>query len=264
MEDIRRRDDVIFPAHAGLLWSKVYVRAAGAANQVNRGWGGQFLIFGFVILIDCDFDFFGIWDLGFSARPAAPAGRADSPDVTDLVRAGRSIVVAALALATWHFARTPLGSAAGESFLHLPNLVFHEAGHVLFAPFGEFMTVLGGSLLQVLVPLACATSFAVQYRNGFGAAVCTWWAGQNLIDLAPYIADARALQLTLIGGRTGAEVEGHDWEYLLTALGMLHRDIGLGRLAHFGGSLVMIAALIWAAALILRGRETDEDPVPMV
>ena len=33
----------------------------------------------------------------------------------------------------------------------------------------------------------------------FGAAVCAWWAGQNLLDVAPYIADARALQLVLLG-----------------------------------------------------------------
>ena len=35
--------------------------------------------------------------------------------------------------------------------MHLINLVFHEAGHILFAPFGSFMMSLGGSLLQVIV-----------------------------------------------------------------------------------------------------------------
>jgi hypothetical protein len=46
-------------------------------------------------------------------------------------------------------------------------------------------------------------------------------AGQSLMDLAPYVADARALRLPLLGGRTGAEVEGHDWGALtmLVALG---------------------------------------------
>ena len=42
-----------------------------------------------------------------------------------------------------------------------------------------------------------------------------WWAGENMMDVAIYINDARALQLTLIGGQTGAEVEGHDWEHIL-------------------------------------------------
>ncbi len=54
---------------------------------------------------------------------------------------------------TWQFARaTIIENAAGMSFLHLINLPFHEAGHILFIPLGRFMTVLGGSLFQVIVP----------------------------------------------------------------------------------------------------------------
>jgi hypothetical protein len=34
---------------------------------------------------------------------------------------------------------TALWLGLAGSFLHLINLVFHEAGHVLFAPFGSFM-----------------------------------------------------------------------------------------------------------------------------
>ena len=142
-----------------------------------------------------------------------------------------------------------------ESLLHLPNLVFHEAGHVVFLPFGRFMTVLGGSLLQVLVPVICAGAFLLQHGNRFACAVSLWWAGENLVDLGPYIADARALQLPLIGGRTGAEVEGHDWEYLLTTVGLMSWDVPLGRLAHFAGSVIMLAALAWAAALVIQRRE---------
>ena len=159
---------------------------------------------------------------------------------------------------TWRFVLTPLGPAALESFLHLPNLVFHEAGHVLLMPFGRFMCVLGGSLLQVLVPLICAAAFYRQQRDRFATAICAWWAGQSLIDLAPYVADARALRLVLLGGRTGAEVEGHDWEYLLTATGLLQWDVALGTLTHFAGSLAMTGALVWAALLVAR-REEDRD-----
>ena len=130
--------------------------------------------------------------------------------------------------------------------MHVVDLVFHEAGHVLFAPFGAFMTALGGSLLQVMVPIVCAVAFA-RKQDGFGAAVAAWWAGQNLVDLGPYIADARALQMELLGGATGAEVEGHDWEAILTALGWLHRDRQLGMAAHVIGTLVMVASLAAAA-----------------
>ena len=51
-----------------------------------------------------------------------------------------------------------LGDYAG--FMHRPDLVIHEAGHVLFGLFGnELLTVLGGSLLQVLFPFAFFASF---------------------------------------------------------------------------------------------------------
>ena len=170
-------------------------------------------------------------------------------------RAAQWFGVAVLAVLTWRFARAPLDGSVFNSFLHLPDLIFHEAGHVLFSPFGRFMTVLGGSLLQVLIPIICAGTFLYQQHDRFAAAVCTWWAGQNLVDLAPYIADARRLRLVLIGGRTGAEVEGHDWEYLLTSLGWLHLDSTLGRAAQVAGTLVMISALAWAITTIIRRRD---------
>ena len=34
------------------------------------------------------------------------------------------------------------------------NLAIHEAGHLVFAPLGDHPGVLGGSLFQVLVPVA--------------------------------------------------------------------------------------------------------------
>ena len=170
---------------------------------------------------------------------------------------GRWIFVSILVYLTFRYANSPLDDSGYQSFIDIPNLVFHEAGHILFRPFGEFMTVLGGSLFQVLFPLIFAIAFAYQYDNWFAAAVCTWWAGENLIDVAPYIADARKLQLVLLGGRTGAEVEGHDWEYLLTALGWLHLDTRLGRAAHIAGTLIMIGALVWASIILLR-RPADD------
>ena len=169
-------------------------------------------------------------------------------------RWARIALVAGLAYWTWQFAFTPLGQDAMDAFIHLPNLVFHEAGHLIFSPLGQFMTVLGGSLMQVLIPVVAAMAF-IRQEQTFGAAICVWWAGQNLVDLAPYIADARALQLVLLGGRTGAEVEGHDWEFILTRLRLLHRDQAIGLAAHAFGMAIMIGALAFAARSIARKSE---------
>jgi hypothetical protein len=141
---------------------------------------------------------------------------------------------------------------AGQSFLHLVNLPFHEAGHILFSPFGRFLGVLGGSLMQLLVPLAVTGAF-VWRRNPFGGAVGLWWLGESFLDLAPYIGDARAGQLPLLGGVTGSEVEDyHDWEVILRQLGWLKHDMTLARLAHVLGAVLILLALLWAGVILLR------------
>ena len=197
--------------------------------------------------------------------PSTPTHRYDlNAHTTDAISpavVGRAILLVLLAIWTTTLVGRVNADRVTSSFLHLPNLVFHEAGHFLFMPFGRFMTVLGGSLTQVLVPLVCAGAFLWQTRDRFAAAVAVWWAGENLLDLAPYINDARDLQLVLLGGRTGAEVEGHDWEYLLNAMGIAHRDHAIANVVQGVGIAVMIGALIVAAIVLIRSwngsRATD-------
>lgn len=140
----------------------------------------------------------------------------------------------------------------GASFLHLISIPFHEAGHVVFAPFGDLMTSLGGSLAQVLVPIVCWVAFATTSPDPFGAAVMCWWTGQNLLDVALYINDARALQLILIGGYTGAEVEGHDWEHILQLTGLTLHDHQIAWTAHAIGAVLMLAPLVWGTVIAMR------------
>jgi hypothetical protein len=167
-----------------------------------------------------------------------------------VTRPGQIVALAALAWWTWVFAASPLRQdVIGSSFLHLISVPFHEAGHILFAPFGDLMTSLGGSLAQVIVPVICAVAFLTTSPNPFGAAVMTWWTGQSLMDVALYINDARSLQLVLLGGQTGAEVEGHDWEFILTAAGLLHRDHQIAGAVHFAGAAMMVSALVWGAVI---------------
>jgi amidase len=162
-------------------------------------------------------------------------------------RLGHLLLLLALARWTWLFLAWPMRrDVIGASFLHTVSIPFHEAGHILFLPLGAFMTSLGGSLAQVLVPVACMAAFLTTSPNPFGAAAMAWWAGQNLMDVALYINDARALELVLIGGRTGAEVEGHDWEYILSAARLLHRDQDIAWAVHSCGAAVMVGALVWA------------------
>lgn len=120
---------------------------------------------------------------------------------------------------------------------------------MIFAPLGSFMMSLGGSVFQVIVPLVCAGAFLFQQDDPFGASVCVWWAGESLLDLVPYINDARALQLMLLGG-PAAEVEGHDWEAILMALGWLHLDHTIARGVWFCGTAIMLGALAYSFFVI--------------
>jgi hypothetical protein len=114
------------------------------------------------------------------------------------------------------------------------NFGVHELGHLVFAFLGEWMSVAGGSLGQLLLPLAAALLFRRQ-GDRFAVAVCVGWLAISLADLAPYIADARAEELDLVSFSEDGAV--HDWNYLLGRAGLLADD---RRIAAF------VRALAWA------------------
>jgi len=166
---------------------------------------------------------------------------------------GRALLYVVFFLWGWSFivmeSRNP---EIMQSFMHRIDLVFHEAGHVLFMPFGRFMTILGGSLAQLIMPVVAMCALIVTNRDNFGASLALWWLGQSFMDLAPYIADARALQLPLLGGGTGADRPGsHDWENLLLDLNLIHRDLQIGSGTHILGAAIMLISMAWGAYLLL-------------
>lgn len=175
-------------------------------------------------------------------------------DENPLHLAGRALVWVLLLIWGIKFIFTPVsGEAFFASFMHLVNLPFHEAGHVIFSPFGRFIQVLGGTLGQWLIPLVVTVSFVVK-ADRFAASVGLWWLGQSFMDIAPYMDDARAGQLMLIGGVTGSEVEDyHDWEIILTRLGLMQYDHVIARISFGCGVILMFTALVWG------GRELNRQ-----
>ena len=170
-------------------------------------------------------------------------------DVNHILFAGRVLVFIGLVVWGYRFiTNTWQMTYVMESFMHNINLPFHEAGHIFFSPFGRFITVLGGSLGQLLMPLICLGAFLYPNRNAFAASVTLWWFAESLMDLAPYIGDARAGVLPLLGGVTGSEVEDyHDWEYLLKTLGWLYSDHKIAAGAYMAGRWLMLLAFLWGA-----------------
>ncbi|MCW5212007.1 hypothetical protein VU04_03760 [Desulfobulbus sp. TB] len=94
------------------------------------------------------------------------------------------------------------------------------------------------------MPLVCTVVYLMQTRDTFAAAVL-WWFGENFLDIAPYIGDARAGVLPLLGGNTGrsSPYGFYDWEFLLTETDLLRYDQTFARLSHGIGSALMVLAL---------------------
>ena len=136
----------------------------------------------------------------------------------------------------------------GARLLDAAYLVVHEAGHPLFSYLGaEILTVLGGTILQLLVPILLAITFA--YRgHTLGTAFCGWAFFNSLTGVALYMGDARAKGLPLVApGVASDEVEGHDWEYIFNWIGhgAINHDMQLARLTFFVAWVGMFAAIGW-------------------
>lgn len=142
-----------------------------------------------------------------------------------------------------------------DTFRLLDNvdLAIHETGHLVFAPFGEFLTVLGGTLFQLIVPLAFVITF---WRRGerYAAYITGWWVAQSCWNIARYAADARAQELPLVGGGE------HDWTWLLDSLGWLEQDQTVASTIRVIGALLFGLSMLGAAMNARRPRfDPDED-----
>jgi hypothetical protein len=136
------------------------------------------------------------------------------------------------------------------AFVHLIDLVFHEAGHVIFGILGRFPGVLGGSLNQVLMPAIC-TSYFLWHRQTAAAAVTLFWTGESLVDVAIYVADGRDMALPLL-----AEGLIHDWNWILSELSLRNQAPALGRVVFAAGVALLAAALGLLAADLRRALVT--------
>jgi len=160
------------------------------------------------------------------------------------------------ALFTLYFVWIALDRMQG-SFLDNVDLPIHEFGHLLFRPFGEFMMVVGGSLFQVIFP-AVFVGYFIWQRSFYSAAIVLFWVGQSILNVWVYAADAVVMRLVLTSGFTGSEGSFHDWNYLLTATGLIASTKTVAGVIRFAGTLVIIASSVLAIYYSLYQSEQAE------
>jgi hypothetical protein len=118
------------------------------------------------------------------------------------------------------------------------NLVFHEAGHIIFGIFGETMGFLGGTLGQLAFPVVTMIIFWYR-RETISFAIMGIWFFENLINSARYMADARAQVLPLVGGGI------HDWAQIFGHWGILDKDTIIAGVVKIVGIIGMVGLWLW-------------------
>lgn len=167
-----------------------------------------------------------------------------------------------LALLTLYLAGTVFDPSRGSL---VSGMLFytHEAGHMLFRPFGTFLMIAGGSLTQALIPLAFAGHFLRQ-QQPYSAAVTLFWLALALLDTSVYAGDAIVMEIPLSTTWTSGTEEmaehgetGHDFNNLLMMLGLL-TERGV---AVVSGGFRLAGTLVFALGLYL-GLLTAGAPLP--
>ena len=89
----------------------------------------------------------------------------------------------------------------------------------------------------------------------YSASIVLFWVGQSLINVYIYAQDAVKMELVLLGGLTGSEGSFHDWNVLLTELGVIKHTSLVAGAIWFLGTLVILSA----AVLAVKFSFSDED-----
>jgi hypothetical protein len=138
-----------------------------------------------------------------------------------------------------------LSNPAYWGFFGGVNLGIHEFGHLLFGVGGKFISVLGGTIAQLSLPIICAVAFLWQ-RDYFAICFCGVWFSSSMYNVAWYLADARAQQIPLLGGNAVT----HDWHYLLSQMHILPWDKTIALILRVFAFMIMWGSIFLGAWMI--------------
>ncbi len=178
---------------------------------------------------------------------------ADERSTAENQRRARLFITAALAL----YGIPCLVRPESGRILDAVDLAIHETGHLVFAPFGEFVSFLGGTVLQLVLPAAFVVYFW-RRADRHAASVALWWVAQNCWNISVYVRDARVQALPLVGGGE------HDWAYILSELGWLRYDEAIATNIRVLGAAIYVCAIVMGWRYAWSRPALDESPTAAV
>ncbi len=140
------------------------------------------------------------------------------------------------------------------SFLDMVDLPIHETGHLIFGIFGEFIGMAGGTLFQLILP-AVFVGYFWWNEKYFSAAIVLFWVGQSVINVHVYAQDAVRMELPLVGGGI------HDWNWMLTSLGLLDSTKVIASLIRVIGALTIVAASVTSIFYAFHSPERELEEI---
>lgn len=129
------------------------------------------------------------------------------------------------------------------------NLGIHELGHVVLSFMPMFITIAAGTIFQLLAPIASVFIFLRQ-NDYFAVSVSFGWLSTSFFGVAKYAGDAEKMLLPLVSPFGGEDII-HDWNYMLSKLGMLSLAPAVSGLFWLAAFICMAAALLWGGYLLL-------------
>lgn len=145
-----------------------------------------------------------------------------------------------------------LNTLEGWHFIDSVDLVIHEAGHVLFSFFGDFLMIAGGTLLQIIIPMVFAGYFFLRGEH-FSGSLLLYWLGLNLFNISMYAGDALKMQLPLLTG----DKDGHDWNQMLFMVNQIKHTELISNIILGIGVLIILVALFLSIRSSISVEPTD-------
>jgi len=134
------------------------------------------------------------------------------------------------------------------------NLLFHEAGHPIIGLFSNRLEPYGGTIGQLVFPIVLAVSFW-RKEQPLSFAGSLLWFFENWLNIARYMADARAQELPLVGGGD------HDWNTIFGRWNLLAHDTQIASVVRCIGWIGLGTVCAWVVWRWYRDRDSRENSI---